>query len=205
MNVIALTGGIGSGKSTAAEYFSSRGAVVVSLDEVARNTLTPGSAALAAVVAAFGEGVLSADGTLDRDALARRSFSSRQAAERLNAIVHPAVAREVGPALRELDMLPMRPEVVVIEVPLIVEAPVFAELADLVVAIEAPEEMRIARVVSRGMKEPDARARLACQATDAQRAELADDVIVNATTIRDFLSELERYWNTRAVPIASIE
>ncbi len=197
MLILVLTGGLGSGKSTAAAYLRSRGATVISLDDVARDVLRPGSAVLDAVRDEFGPGVLDAGGRLDRSALASLAFSSPERARRLDEIVHPALAREVGPALRELDMLPMRPEVVVLEVPLIVEAPVFRELADQVLAIEAPVELRVQRAVARGMSESDARARIACQATDAQRAELADDVIVNDGPLPDFYAKLERYYDER--------
>jgi len=203
MLTIVLTGGLGAGKSTAASFFRDHGATVLNLDDIAHAVLTPGSGALASIVSEFGEGVLAVDGSLDRQALAGVAFASPEAAATLNAIVHPAVAREVGPALRELDMLPMKPQVVVLEVPLLAEAPVFRELADQVLAIEAPAEVRIERVVSRGMDRGDAAARLRCQATDAMRAELADDVIVNAGTVEEFVALLESYWDSSVAPIAS--
>ena len=197
MKVVVITGGIGSGKSTAAEYYRGRGAVVVDADRVADHVLEKGSPVLDRVVAEFGPDVLLADGTLDRPALAREAFGSREATARLNAIVHPAVAREIGPAIADLRLLPDPPDVVVIEVPLLAEAPVFGELADDVIAIVAPQELRVSRAVEGGRAEPDVRRRLAVQASDAQRAALADVVIVNDADKERFLGELERIWEER--------
>lgn len=197
MLIVAVTGGLGSGKSTAAEHFRSLGATVLSLDDIAHDIIRPGTAAFRAIVEEFGSDVVRDDGSLDRAALAAKAFSSPEKAHRLNSIVHPVVAGEVGPALRELDALPMKPEVVVLDVPLLVEAPVFRELADQVLAIEAPVEVRVNRALARGMSEDDARARIACQATDAERAELADDVIVNDGTLAEFSAALQRYWDDR--------
>lgn len=205
MHIIVLTGGLGAGKSTAAEYLRSRGALVLDLDVIASTLLEKGSPTLDAVAREFGEDeVLLADGSLDRSALARIAFSSLESTRRLNAIVHPAVAREVGPALREIRLMPDQPEVVVLEVPLLAEAPVFAEMADEVLAIVAPLELRVARAAGKRMSEADARRRIAVQATDAERAELADDVIVNDGGEEEFLAELARYWE-RTVGAMSVE
>lgn len=196
MQILVMTGGIGAGKSTASDYFRSRGAVVLDLDRIAADVLRPGSAPLERVAEEFGaDEVLLADGQLDRAALARKAFASAEATRRLNAIVHPAVAREVGPALADIRLMPNQPDVVVLQVPLLVEAPVFAELADRILAIVAPEEIRIARVTSRGMSDSEARRRVRVQATDAERAEMADDVIVNAGDKEDFLDALADYWD----------
>ena len=197
MRVVVITGGIGAGKSTAAEFFRAHGAVVVDADSVAAHVLEKGSPVLGRVAEEFGPDVLLADGSLDRPALARDAFASREAAARLNAIVHPAVAREIGPAIADLRLLPDPPAVVVIEVPLLAEAPVFAELADDVIAIVAPQDKRVARAVASGLAEPDVRRRLAVQASDAQRAELADVVIVNDADKERFLGELRRVWEER--------
>lgn len=194
MLTFVLTGGLGAGKTTAARYFEERGAVVVSLDDVAHRVLDRGTAELARVVDEFGPAILADDGSLDARALADLAFESPQAAARLNAIVHPAVAREVGPALRELDMLPIKPQVVALEVPLLVEAPVYRELADVVLAISVPRDMRVARCIARGMDPADVSRRIACQASDEERAALADDVIVNDGGPERFREELERFW-----------
>lgn len=194
MFVVALTGGIGAGKTEAASFFREKGAVVLELDRIAEHLLQPDSALLARVVSEFGPEVLASDGSLDRAELAHHAFASADDAERLNAIVHPAVASEVGPAITDLRLLPNPPQVVVIDVPLLAEAPVFGELADDVLAIEAPEDVRIARAVRRGMPEADVRSRLSCQATDEERAEFATNVIENNGTLEQFRAQLERYW-----------
>lgn len=197
MVILVLTGGIGSGKSTAAAFFRSRGAVTLDLDEVASHTMAPGSPVLAAVSAAFGDAVIAPDGSLDRAGLADVAFATPEATARLGAIVHPAVAREIGPSLTKLRLLPDPPSVVVIEVPLLAEAPVFAEMADVVLALDAPESLRIARAIGRGMAEPDVRRRLAVQASDEERAALADTVIHNDESYEVFLGELEAFWDVR--------
>lgn len=195
MYVIALTGGIGAGKTTAAEVFRDCGAVVLSLDDIAKRHLAPGTPVHEAVVEGFGEGILDEDGAIDRKRLAAVAFSSCAQAARLNAIVHPAVLREVGPGLRDMGLLLNPPRAVVLDVPLLAEAPVFGELAERVLTISAPEEVRVARAVAAGMDEADVRARVACQATDAEREALADDVIRNDGTLTEFLAALERYWD----------
>jgi len=195
MRVVVITGGIGAGKSTAAEFLRDKGAVVIDADRVAAQVLEKGSPLLSRVVEEFGPDVLLADGSLDRPALAREAFGSLDCAARLNAIVHPAVAREIGPAVADLRLLPDPPTVVVLEVPLLAEAPVFAQIADVVVAIVAPQELRVQRAVAGGFSEADARRRLAVQATDAERASLADVVIVNDTTKERFLGDLEHVWS----------
>jgi dephospho-CoA kinase len=194
MYVIALTGGIGAGKSTAAEVFRAHGAVVFQLDDMAKRVLERGTPVFGGVVAEFGENVLGDDGVIDTRALARAAFSSPARAARLNAIMHPAILHEVDARIRELEILPDPPRVVVLEVPLLVESPAFAELAGRVLAISAPEEERVRRVLAAGLDEDDVRARLRCQATDAEREAVADDVIVNDGRVGEFRDALERYW-----------
>jgi len=134
------------------------------------------------------------DGTLDRALLASRAFADPEITQRLNALVHPVIAREVGPAIASLRLLPQPPEVVVLEVPLAVEAPVFAELADVVLSLEAPEETRIGRAVLSGFDAEDVARRLRAQATDEERARIADAVVVNDSTLADFRGQLAAFW-----------
>lgn len=195
MYVIAVTGGIGAGKSTASSVFRERGAVVLSLDEIAKRHLAPGTPVHERVVAEFGPGILGDGGAIDERALAELAFSSQERADRLNGIVHPAILREVGPGLRDMGLLLNPPRVVVLDVPLLVEAPVFGELAERVLAISAPEETRVARAVAAGMDESDVWARIRCQASDAEREAIADDVIRNDGTLEEFQQALGRYWD----------
>jgi dephospho-CoA kinase len=199
MVVVVLTGGIGSGKSAAAEYFLGRGASVIDLDEVAARAMVRGSAVLGSVVAEFGDDVLESDGSLDRTALARACFDDEAATRRLDAIVHPVVAAETALMLSELRQLAEPPGVVVIEVPLLAEAPEFAEGGDLVVAISAAEDLRVERATARGMSRPDVMRRVRVQAPDSAREALADVVIRNDGTVDELIHALDLLWEQRIV------
>ncbi len=203
MVVIVLTGGIGSGKSVASEYFGGRGASIVDLDEVAHEVMTPGSTVLTSVATAFGEQVLRPDGSLHRARLAQACFADRASARRLDEIVHPAVAHAATELLRDLSQRPTPPGVVVVEVPLLVEAPSFARMADVVLAISAPEPLRIERAVSRGLDRADVVRRVRVQAPDSARSALADVVIENDGTLDEFREALRRFWDERFDPGAS--
>ena len=205
MQVIVVTGGLGSGKSTAAEFFRSQGAWTLDLDDVAAKLLVSDDALLGRVADEFGrDDILLADGRLDRAALARRAFASAEATKRLNAIVHPAVAREIGVSLDQMRLLPEPPLALALEVPLLAEAPVFAEIADVALAIVAPENERIARAVRRGMPEDEARRRVSRQASDAERTALADAVIVNDSSMGDFTDALAFFWRTYISPSGAL-
>jgi dephospho-CoA kinase len=194
MRVVVITGGIGAGKSTAAEFLRDKGAIIIDADLVAAQVLEKGSPVLARIAEEFGPDVLLADGRLDRAALARAAFATGESTARLNALVHPAVAREIGPAIADLRLLPDPPPLVVVEVPLLAEAPVFAEIADVVIAVVAPQEIRAQRAIASGFAEADVRRRLAVQASDAERAALADVIVVNDGSLERFQGELERVW-----------
>ncbi|MGN6301600.1 MAG: dephospho-CoA kinase [Angustibacter sp.] len=193
---IGLTGGIGAGKSTVAEVLRSLGAVVVDADVLAREVVAPGSEGLAAVAAEFGPDVVGSDGALDRPALARLVFGDPARRARLEAITHPLVARRTA----ELVAAAAPNSVVVHDVPLIVEKHMGA-LYHLVVVVDAPEEVRVRRLVaSRPMTVDDARARIAAQATHGQRRAAAD---VWVDTDRDpdaVAAEATRLWHERLLP-----
>jgi dephospho-CoA kinase len=196
MRTVVLTGGIGSGKSFASEFMGERGALVIDLDQVAGRTLVPGSRVLGAVAKEFGPGVLHSDGSLDRAELARVCFVDSQTAGRLDAIVHPEVELAAVVLLDDLRVSEAPPEVVVVEVPLLAEAPQFAALGDFVVAITAPESVRVERAVARGgMERSDIVRRARVQAPDAERIALADVVIKNAGTLDEFREALGRFWD----------
>ena len=167
---VGLTGGIGSGKSTAARRFAARGAVLVDSDVLAREVVAPGTDGLAEVVAAFGDGVLGRDGALDRPALAAVVFADPPARERLNAIVHPRVRDRT----EQLAAAAAADAIVVQDVPLLVETASPAAFA-LVVVVHADAAVRVRRLVdARGMSAADARARIAAQADDDTRRAAAD-------------------------------
>lgn len=194
MRTIGLTGGIGAGKSTVARELERLGAVVVDADAIARETLAPGSAGLAAVARDLGPGLLREDGSLDRAALGALVFADPAARARLEAISHPLVAAES--ARRQAAAPP--DAVVVHDVPLIVEKGL-AGRYDLVVVVGADEQTRLARLVERGMTAADARARIAAQATDAQRREIADVWLDNSGTPAELLDQVRRLWRRRDV------
>lgn len=194
MHVIVITGGIASGKSTACEHLQSKGAVVISTDAIAHGILASNSAKRDELVEAFGSGILDSSGYIDRKALAAIVFRDPQATTRLNAITHPAILRELSEGVAALRLLQSPPAVVVVEIPLLAEAPAFAEVADTVLAIEAPEGDRVERAVMWGRDEGDIRRRMALQATDAERSSLADTVIVNDGSVEELFGKLDEYW-----------
>lgn len=197
MFVLVITGGLGSGKSTASAFFRRQGAATIDLDRIAAQLMEPGCATFDAVVTEFGCEIVNEDGTLNRPELARLAFRDEESVKRLNAIVHPSVARELGPSITEIRLLPNQPSVIVVEVPLVVEAPVFAGMADDVLAIAAPEELRVKRAMARGLSEEEARRRIALQATDEERSEIADETIVNDGSMEQFERRLLDYWERR--------
>jgi dephospho-CoA kinase len=194
---IGLTGGIGSGKSTVSALLAARGAVVIDADRIAREVVEPGTPGLAAVVQAFGSGVLRSDGSLDRPALAAVVFADPEARKRLDAIVHPLVRA------RSAELAAAAPDgaVVVHDVPLLVETGQ-AGSYDVVLVVEAAPEVRVDRLVRRGLTEEDARARIAVQATDEQRRAVADAVVVNDGTPDDLAGQVDRFWTERVAPAA---
>ena len=192
---IGLTGGIGSGKSTVSRLLAAHGAVIVDADAIAREVVEPGTPGLAAVVDAFGPTVVSADGSLDRPALAGVVFADPEARRRLDAIVHPLVrarATEVAAAAP--------PDAVVVnDVPLLVETGQAAAY-DLVLVVEADPDTRVARLVDRGLTAEDARARMAAQASDEQRRSVADVVLDNSGTPDELAAQVDRFWAERVAP-----
>ena len=179
MHVVGLTGGIGSGKSSLADALRELGVPVVDADQVARRCVAVGTPGLEAVIARFGDGVLAVDGSLDRAALAEIVFADASARRDLEAIIHPCIRAGIDATLTELRDRPVPPEVAVVEHPLLVETGGYARV-DTVLVVEAPIEMRIARLVAaRGMAESDARNRISAQADDAERRAVADIVVIN--------------------------
>lgn len=190
MTKVGLTGGIGSGKSEVARRLAACGAVVVDADAVARDVVAPGTPGLAAVVGEFGSDVLAADGSLDRERLAARVFADDAARSRLNAIVHPLVRAETEGRFAAAPA----DAVVVNDVPLLVETGL-APAYDVVVVVEAPLELRLARLRERrGLTRAAAEARIAAQATDAQRRVVADVVIRNDGTLESLDLAVATLW-----------
>ena len=176
--VVALTGGIGSGKSTAAREMERRGAVLADADALAREVVAPGTPVLARIRERFGEDVVGADGALDRAALAARVFGDDEAVAALGAITHPAIDDRAWAILRAAP----RGSVAVYDVPLLVEGGGGAGLFDAVVVVDAPVEERLERLGARGVGRADALRRMAFQASDEQRRAVASVWIDNSGT-----------------------
>lgn len=193
MPLIALTGGIASGKSTIASRLAERGATVVDADAIVREVQQPGGAVLDEIASAFGTDMITADGSLDRAALGGRVFGDPEALARLNAIVHPAVRTE---SQRRFDeaFADDPAAVVVYDVPLLVEARV-DDPWDLIVVADAPAELREHRLIElRGMEAGEARARIASQVTDAARRAIADVIIDTSGTIERTREQVDELW-----------
>ncbi|NUR74278.1 MAG: dephospho-CoA kinase [Hamadaea sp.] len=199
MLFVGLTGGIGSGKSSVAARLGELGAIVIDSDRLAREVVEPGTDGHAEVVARFGAGVLAADGSIDRAALAAKIFGDADARKALEAIIHPRVRARTA----ELASAAPPDAVVVNDVPLLIEAGL-AGAYQLVVVVLADEDIRVARLVAaRGMTEAEARARIAAQATDEQRRAVADVLIVNEGTLDDLRSQVDKAWPRLVAAAAS--
>jgi dephospho-CoA kinase len=190
--MVGLTGGIGAGKSAVAARLAERGAIVIDADAISREVVEPGTEGLADVVAAFGDGVLTGGGALDRSALGRIVFVDPDARRRLEAIVHPRVRA------RSAELVAAAPAgaVIVNDIPLLVETGL-TQGFDLVIVVLADEEVRVGRLVRRGLTELDARARIASQASDEQRRAAADILIVNDGTVDDLRTRVDEVWEAR--------
>lgn len=188
---IALTGGIGAGKSTVSRMFRERGALVIDADAIAREVVAPGTAGLRQLAAAFGDGVLQGDGSLDRERLASIVFEDPSQLALLNAITHPLIAA------RSAELIATAPAdaVVVYDMPLLAEQGAAAlEGWDAIVVVDAPEDLRVARLVKRGMPESDARKRMAAQASTSDRLAIADHVIDNGGDEAALAEQVSRLW-----------
>ena len=211
---VGLTGGLGSGKSTAAQRFAELGAIVFSADEIGRQLMQPGEAVYSAIVAHFGAGVVSRDGSLDRSALARIAFGGADKdagrVEELNAIVHPAVIARQAELIDEVAARDAN-AVAIVESALIFETKYAGEGGcrrrfDRLIFVKAPEELKIARFVARaaGSKtlgdearralEAEARRRIARQIDDASKAAKCDFVLTNDGSIEQLQAQVDALW-----------
>lgn len=186
MTIVALTGGIGAGKSTVTDRLSHHGVLVIDADVVAREVVAPGTPALQAISEHFGPGVLHPDGSLNREALGKIVFSDPDQRAQLEAIVHPAVVAESGERFARAGAEdPTRP--IVYAVPLLVESREIHSF-DLVVVVDTPREQRIARLVEyRGMSHDEATARVDAQASDQERQAVADVILDSSGSLETTL------------------
>jgi len=188
MLIVALTGGIGAGKSLAAQYFSDLGARVVDADQLARVAIERGSEGFDEVILRFGEKIMR-DGDIDRKALAEIIFSDPQAKEDLEAIIHPRVRDLFAEVVSDLQP----GEVLIYEIPLLAESG-SAKNFDLVITVEADLELRKERLRKRGMFISEIERRIAAQATREDRQALADFVITNDGDEDQLLRAVENLW-----------
>ena len=191
MFLIGLTGGIGSGKSTVASRLKTLGARIVDADKIAREIVEPGEPALAELAEAF-DGVLNADGALNRAELARQAFATPEATEKLNSITHPRIRERTLErfAQARTEDVP----VLVYDMPLLIENGEYKKM-DHVLVVDAEDEIRIDRLVnSRGLDEDDARRRIAAQISREERLAAADSVVDNSGTRDQLLQQVDTFW-----------
>lgn len=190
MRSVGLTGGIGAGKTAVVRRLAEHGAVIVDSDLISREVVAPGTPGLAAVAAEFGPDVLTADGGLDRARLGAVVFADPARRAALNAIVHPLVATRSA----EIQLAADPAAVVVHDVPLLAENQL-QDRYDAVIVVDAAPEAQLDRLVRlRGMTEADARARMAAQATRAERLAIADIVIANDGTLDELHARVDEAW-----------
>lgn len=200
--IIAVSGGIGSGKSSVTRVFASKGAVIADADAIARQILQPGEPVLAEVAREFGNDLIRQDGTLDRSLLASRVFGGEGAEERvarLNAMTHPVIEARAWSILREAPAGALA----VYDIPLLVEGD-RADRFDAVVIVDAPIEQRIERLEARGVASEDARSRIRAQASSQERRAVASIWIDNegsAAELEEVAGLVYERWLTPDVPI----
>jgi dephospho-CoA kinase len=195
---IGLTGGIGAGKSNVSTAFAQCGGVIVDGDVISREVVQPGTEGLAALVDHFGHDILLPDGALNRPALAAKAFADEEQRARLNAIVHPLVATRRA----EIVAAVAHDQVIVEDIPLLVESQM-APLFPLVVVVHADPDVRLHRLITiRGMDPADARARIAAQAKDEQRRRVADVWLDNSGSEGHLVEQARELWYQRILPFA---
>jgi len=188
--VVGLTGGVGAGKSTVSQMLADHGAVIVDADAIARAVVEPGTPGFQEVLDAFGDEVLYYDGMLDRKALAALVFRDPVARGKLESIIHPLVRQQsdLMTALADDDAI------VVHDVPLLAETG-RTEAYDVIVVVDAPEDVRIARLLhSKGWDVAAAKDRIAAQSSSAQRLAIADEVVENTGDIAELQIQVDALW-----------
>ena len=196
MLLVALTGGIGSGKSLAGEYLAALGAIVVDSDQLARAVVERGTPAFDEIVARFGDEILK-DGNLDRSKLGELVFSNPTARAELEAITHPRIREALDEIVASCDP----DDVIVNQIPLLVETG-GKDRFDYIISITAPLELRRERCIARGMKSYEFEKRVAAQASDEERAAISNHVIDNTGDADALLRAIEELWESELKPRA---
>lgn len=196
MLVVALTGGIGAGKSTVAQYFAELGALVIDADHLARVAIERGSDGFAEVLSRFGDDII-LNGDIDRKKLAEVVFNNEQARKDLEKIIHPRVQAIFAEAVEDLD----HEDILIYEIPLLVETDAATKF-DYIITVEADLELRKERLLERGLHISQIEKRMAAQASPESRESIADTVIRNDGDEDSLLRQVENLWESVLLPLS---
>ena len=188
MLVVGLTGGIGSGKSLAAQFFAELGALVIDADQLARDAIERGSDGFDELIATFGDSILS-NGLVDRRALGELVFRDVDAKKKLEAIIHPIVRREFEEVVQSLE----QDQILIYEIPLLFETKAM-ERFDYIVTVEADMQLRKERLLKKGLRNSEVESRIAAQASREERVSIADQVFENNGSEDELLRSVENLW-----------
>ena len=190
MLIVALTGGIGSGKTMVGEIFAELGALVVDSDQLAREVVERGSKGFDLIVTEFGDEILK-DGDLDRAALASLIFKDQKKRARLEEITHPLIRQSFAKIVSSAGS----DSIIINQIPLLVESKHDYKF-DHIITISTPEKLRTERLIKRGLTLTQIDQRMKAQATDAQREVISDTVIVNDKSEQELLAQVEKVWES---------
>jgi dephospho-CoA kinase len=196
MLVVALTGGIGAGKSTVAQNFAELGALVVDADQLARIAIERGSDGFAEVLLRFGDDII-LNGDIDRKKLAEIVFSDEAARKDLEKIIHPRVQATFAEVVEDLE----HDDILIYEIPLLAETDA-AEKFDYIITVEADIELRKERLLKRGLYISQIEKRMAAQASQESREAIADSVIYNDGDEDSLLRQVENLWESVLLPLS---
>jgi dephospho-CoA kinase len=189
---VGLTGGIGSGKSTIAAMFKAHGALIIDADQIARDIVLPGAAAIDDLVAAFGPTIKAEDGSLVRPELARIAFQTPELTQQMNDIMFPRIVDETN--LRFAAAEAAGHAIAIYDIPLLTE--MGTNLVSMAIVVDVPVETQVARAVARGLPEDDVRRRIAVQQTREERLAIADFIIDNSGNLEETQSQVDRIWSS---------
>ena len=189
---VGLTGGIGSGKSTIAATFKAHGAHIIDADQIARDIVLPGAAAIDDLVAAFGPTIKAEDGSLVRPELARIAFQTPELTQQMNDIMFPRIVEETN--LRFAAAEAAGHAIVIYDIPLLTE--MGTDLVSMAIVVDVPVETQVARAVARGLPEDDVRRRIAVQQSREERCAIADFIIDNSGNLEESQSQVDRIWTS---------
>ena len=190
MFVLGVTGGIGTGKSTVSGYFRDKGVEVLDADEISRKVTDVGGIALPEIAELFGPRAITANGALNRKYVASLVFTEKKKLDKLSAIVHHYVLTTIGEEIAKAAERKVK--LIVLDVPIPVKHG-FVDVCNQILVVSSNDEIRLERLVLRGMDRDDARKRMAMQMTREEYEELADRVLINDGTIEELYEQIEKY------------